>query len=51
MFRLWFMTFFGEYRGETDAAHGHDPHGTSDAQERTATVAFMKAQWSWWFRW
>jgi len=31
MFRLWFMTFFGEYRGETDAAHGHDPHGTSDA--------------------
>jgi len=29
MFRLWFMTFFGEYRGET-AGHGapaHDAHG------------------------
>ncbi len=28
MFRLWFMTFFGEYRGEpaTDANHGHDSH-------------------------
>ncbi len=31
MFRLWFMTFFGEYRGEpADEAHdgyGHDAHG------------------------
>jgi NADH-quinone oxidoreductase subunit L len=28
MFRLWFMTFFGEYRGEVaaNAAHGHDAH-------------------------
>lgn len=38
MFRLWFMTFFGEYRGGGDhhddhghghghdAGHGHDPH-------------------------
>ena len=26
MFRLWFMTFTGEYRGET--ADHHDPHGT-----------------------
>ena len=28
MFRLWFMTFFGEYRGElaADAGHGHDSH-------------------------
>ncbi len=35
MFRLWFMTFFGEYRGEADhahasahasAAHEHDTH-------------------------
>ena len=26
MFRLWFMTFFGEYRGEADAAHGHATH-------------------------
>src|SRR3954451_13245005 len=23
MFRLWFMTFFGKYRGDVDAAHGH----------------------------
>ena len=28
MFRLWFMTFFGEYRGEVaDNGHGHDAHG------------------------
>jgi NADH-quinone oxidoreductase subunit L len=28
MFRLWFMTFFGEYRGEAEAGHaGHDAHG------------------------
>jgi NADH-quinone oxidoreductase subunit L len=28
MFRLWFMTFFGDYRGATDhAAHGHPDHG------------------------
>jgi NADH-quinone oxidoreductase subunit L len=35
MFRLWFMTFFGEYRGAAEAAHGHHdsragapaPHG------------------------
>jgi NADH-quinone oxidoreductase subunit L len=26
MFRLWFMTFFGEYRGKTEE-HGHSPHG------------------------
>ena len=24
MFRLWFMTFFGEYRGEAAASHGDD---------------------------
>ena len=24
MFRLWFMTFTGEYRGDAEAAHGHD---------------------------
>jgi NADH-quinone oxidoreductase subunit L len=29
MFRLWFMTFFGEYRGEAEAGHAaHDAHGT-----------------------
>jgi NADH-quinone oxidoreductase subunit L len=33
MFRLWFLTFFGEYRGEAEAKHGdggrsaHDAHG------------------------
>jgi NADH-quinone oxidoreductase subunit L len=30
MFRLWFMTFFGEYRGEAESGHGHaagDSHG------------------------
>jgi NADH-quinone oxidoreductase subunit L len=26
MFRLWFMTFFGEYRGDAEASHGHDAH-------------------------
>jgi NADH-quinone oxidoreductase subunit L len=30
MFRLWFMTFFGEYRGEAETAHGHaDSHGAA----------------------
>ncbi|MBV9574233.1 MAG: NADH-quinone oxidoreductase subunit L [Acidobacteriales bacterium] len=28
MFRLWFLTFFGEYRAET-AAHGHGNHPVS----------------------
>jgi len=29
MFRLWFLTFFGEYRGPASSAeaHGHDAHG------------------------
>ncbi len=27
MFRLWFMTFFGEYRGEAES--GHAQHGTN----------------------
>jgi NADH-quinone oxidoreductase subunit L len=28
MFRLWFMTFFGEYKGEEAShGHGHDSHG------------------------
>jgi NADH-quinone oxidoreductase subunit L len=29
MFRLWFMTFFGEYRGESESGHGHDSHGAA----------------------
>jgi NADH-quinone oxidoreductase subunit L len=27
MFRLWYMTFFGDYRGVEAEAHGHDSHG------------------------
>jgi NADH-quinone oxidoreductase subunit L len=26
MFRLWFMTFFGEYRGAAEALHEHEEH-------------------------
>jgi NADH-quinone oxidoreductase subunit L len=26
MFRLWFMTFFGEYRGAAGASRGHEEH-------------------------
>ncbi len=33
MFRLWFMTFFGEYRGQQTGGqishHGHDGHDCS----------------------
>jgi NADH-quinone oxidoreductase subunit L len=34
MFRLWFMTFFGEYRGE--AASGHAGHSAHDAHGAAA---------------
>jgi len=27
MFRLWFLTFFGEYRGTAERSDGHDAHG------------------------
>jgi NADH-quinone oxidoreductase subunit L len=27
MFRLWYMTFFGDYHGAQVDAHGHGPHG------------------------
>jgi NADH-quinone oxidoreductase subunit L len=27
MFRLWFMTFFGDYRGSQVDSHGHSSHG------------------------
>jgi NADH-quinone oxidoreductase subunit L len=30
MFRLWFLTFFGEYRGQAEAGHGDSAHGQSD---------------------
>ena len=29
MFRLWFMTFFGEYRGAAAGEHGHDAHSSA----------------------
>src|SRR5450432_474307 len=29
MFRLWFMTFTGEYRGEAESVHGHEDHTAS----------------------
>ncbi len=31
MFRLWFMTFFGAYRGEAESSHGHGNHSAHDA--------------------
>jgi NADH-quinone oxidoreductase subunit L len=40
MFRLWFMTFFGDYQGATEHGHadsrghgGHDGHGHGDPHE------------------
>ncbi len=45
MFRLIFMTFFGEYRGhEAPEAHGHDEHGEAHAHlphesPKTVTIA------------
>jgi len=35
MFRLWFMTFFGEYRGEVagDSSHGRDAHDSHGEHE------------------
>ncbi len=30
MFRLWFMTFFGEYRGTAEQTHSHDAHDSHD---------------------
>jgi NADH-quinone oxidoreductase subunit L len=35
MFRLWFLTFFGEYRGHADGTageHGHSAHGADRTQ-------------------
>ncbi len=31
MFRLWFMTFFGEYRGDLETKHGHE-HSKPETQ-------------------
>jgi len=40
MFRQWFLTFFGEYRGEehTDGAHGHGEHGHGGVHESPAVM-------------
>jgi NADH-quinone oxidoreductase subunit L len=40
MFRLWFMTFFGEYRGEAEAAHGHEYPGVHGIHDAALTGAF-----------
>jgi NADH-quinone oxidoreductase subunit L len=42
MFRLWFMTFFGEYRGAAGASHGHEEHaghGTHLGRDEAAATA------------
>jgi NADH-quinone oxidoreductase subunit L len=31
MFRLWFMTFFGEYRGKAESDHGNQGHHAHDS--------------------
>ncbi|MGH9545363.1 MAG: NADH-quinone oxidoreductase subunit L [Terriglobales bacterium] len=36
MFRLWFMTFFGEYRGTAEAEHGDSAHGDSGNDDTRA---------------
>ncbi len=47
MFRLWFMTFFGEYRGEAESAspghgnHGHDSHGGIHESPRVMLVPLV----------
>jgi NADH-quinone oxidoreductase subunit L len=33
MFRLWYMTFFGDYRGAHVDAHGHGDHGHGEPHE------------------
>jgi NADH-quinone oxidoreductase subunit L len=43
MFRLWFMTFFGEYQGAARASHGHEEHAGhgahAGADSRAAAAA------------
>jgi len=39
MFRLWFLTFFGEYRGAETAGHAHAPgHPVSDEKASAAPL-------------
>jgi NADH-quinone oxidoreductase subunit L len=47
MFRLWFMTFFGEYRGAYGAPHGHDEHaghGTHWGSDPSPAIVDHRAQ-------
>jgi NADH-quinone oxidoreductase subunit L len=39
MFRLWFLTFFGEYRGEAEDSHGHSTHDSTHADTRAGAPA------------
>ncbi len=39
MFRLWFMTFFGEYRGEAEAGHQHRHDDHSGHNSRAGAPA------------
>jgi NADH-quinone oxidoreductase subunit L len=42
MFRLWFLTFFGDYRGgAVQDPHGHDPHGHDDHDQTHAARTGM----------
>jgi NADH-quinone oxidoreductase subunit L len=50
MFRLWFMTFFGEYRGAAGSSHGHEEHaghgthlGRDDDARTTVAVTHTSA--------
>jgi NADH-quinone oxidoreductase subunit L len=38
MFRQWFLTFFGEYRGEERAENGHGEHGHGGIHESPAIM-------------
>ena len=48
MFRLLFMTFFGDYHGAQVDAHGH-AHAPTDTMT-TDTASRTRARWSCWFR-
>ncbi len=39
MFRLWFLTFFGEYRGSAEADHGHGIHSAHDTTPRSGHLS------------
>jgi NADH-quinone oxidoreductase subunit L len=41
MFRQWFMTFFGEYRGATAEAHGHDEHGHGHGEPHESPMVMI----------